>query len=93
MTTPEAFIETNKDLMERTGKVIEIIREEAEGNVILVSHGDVITAMLEGVVERKVSTEKYYVLDPYPAALSIVEIKNRPHLVLYNYHRKMFEYY
>jgi hypothetical protein len=27
------------------------------------SHGDVITAMLEGVVERKVTTEKYFVLE------------------------------
>ena len=68
LTTPEAFTETNNDLLERTGKAIEIIKKEAEGNVILVSHGDVITAMLEGVVERKVSSEKYYVLDPYPAA-------------------------
>ncbi len=93
LTTPEAFTETNNDLLERTGKAIEIIKKEAEGNVIVVSHGDVITAMLEGVVERKVSTEKYYVLDPYPAALSIVETTNRPHLVLYNYHRKMFADY
>jgi hypothetical protein len=46
--------------------------------------------MLEGVVERKVITEKYFVLEPDPAALSIVEIKDRPKLVLYNYHRKMF---
>jgi hypothetical protein len=46
--------------------------------------------MLEGVLERKVSTEKYYTLHPDPAALSIVEIKNRPFLVLYNYHRRMF---
>jgi broad specificity phosphatase PhoE len=90
LTTPEAFTETNNDLLERTSKAIEIIKKEAEGNVIMVSHGDVITALLEGVVERKVSTEKYYVLDPYPAALSIVEIKNRPQLILYNYHRKMF---
>jgi broad specificity phosphatase PhoE len=93
LTTPEAFTETNKDLLERTGKAIEIIKNEADGNVILVSHGDVITAMLEGVVERKVSTEKYYVLDPYPAALTIVEIKDRPQLILYNYHRKMFAYF
>jgi hypothetical protein len=50
----------------------------------------VITAILEGVVERRVSTEKYYALHPDPAALSIVEIKSRPFLVLYNYHRKMF---
>jgi len=90
LTTPEAFNETNADLLERTGKAIEIIRNEAEGNVIMVSHGDVITALLEGVVERKVSTEKYYILDPQPAALSIVEVKDRPRLVLYNYYRKMF---
>jgi broad specificity phosphatase PhoE len=93
LTTPEAFTETNNDLMERTGKAIEIIKKEAEGNVILVSHGDVITAMLEGVVERKVSTEKYYVLHPNPASLSIVEIKDKPFLVMYNYYRKMFADY
>lgn len=90
MTNPTAYSETNKDLLERTSKAIEIIKKEAEGNVILVSHGDVITAMLEGVVERKVSTEKYYTLHPDPSALSIVEIKDRPFLVMYNYHRKMF---
>ena len=93
LTTPEAFTETNNDLMERTGKAIEIIKKEAEGNVILVSHGDVITAMLEGVVERKVSTQKYYVLHPNPASLSIVEIKDKPFLVMYNYYRKMFADY
>jgi broad specificity phosphatase PhoE len=90
LTTPEAYSETNNELLERTGKAIEIIRKEAEGNVIVVSHGDVITALLEGVVERRVSTARYYVLHPDPAALSIVEIKNRPFLILYNYHRKMF---
>lgn len=90
LTTPAAFSETNSELLERTGKAIEIIRKEAEGNVIAVSHGDVIDAMLEGVVERSVSTERYYVLHPNPAALSIVEVKSRPFLVLYNYHRKMF---
>ncbi len=93
LTTPEAFTETNNDLLERTGKAIEIIKKEAEGNVILVSHGDVITAMLEGVVERKVSTERYYVLHPNPASLSIVEIKDKPFLVMYNYYRKMFADY
>ena len=90
LTTPEAFNETNKDLLERTSKAIEIIKNEAEGNVIMVSHGDVITALLEGVVERKISTEKYYVLDPSPAALSIVKLEDVPKLVLYNHHRKMF---
>ena len=90
LTNPAAFSETNNELLERTGKAIKIIKHEAEGNVIVVSHGDVITALLEGVVERKVSTENYYTFHTDPAALSIVEIKSRPFLVLYNYHRKMF---
>jgi broad specificity phosphatase PhoE len=90
LTTPDAFSETNEQLLERTTAAIEIIRDECDGNVIAVSHGDVITAMLEHVVERKVSDEKYYVLHPDPAALSVVDIKERPFLVLYNYRRKMF---
>ena len=91
LTTPEAFLETNKELLERTGKAIEEIRNKNTGNVIVVSHGDVVTAILEGVVERKVSDEKYYVMHPDPGALSIVKVKDRPFLILYNYHRKMFE--
>jgi len=90
LTSPEAYSETNEQLLERTAKAIKIIRRKAKGNVIVVSHGDVITAMLEGVFERNVKDEKYYVFHPEPAALSIVEVKNRPFLVLYNYHRKMF---
>ena len=57
---------------------------------MVVSHGDVVTAMLEGVLERKVGDERYYVLHPDPAALCIIETKLRPFLVLYNYHRKLF---
>ncbi len=90
LTTPSAFIESNKDLLDRTGKALARISKEADGNVIVVSHGDVITAMLERVVERKVTDEKYYVLHPEPASLCIVEVKDRPFLVLYNYHRKQF---
>ncbi len=90
LTTPEAFDETNKDLLDRTCKAIEIIKREAEGNVLVVSHGDVITAMLENVVERRVNAEKYYVLHPDTASLSIVDVKDRPFLVLFNYHRKQF---
>jgi broad specificity phosphatase PhoE len=90
LTDPEAFSETNADLLKRTAKAVEIIRKEAEGNVILVSHGDVITAMLEGVVERNVKDESYYVFHPEPASLSIVEIKDRPFLILYDYHRRQF---
>lgn len=90
LTSPEAFSETNAELLARTARAIEIVRREADGNVILVSHGDVITAMLEGVVERKVSDERYYVVHPDPASLCIVETKDRPFLKLYNYHRKQF---
>jgi phosphoserine phosphatase len=90
LTTPGAFSETNEELMERTVKAVQIIRKEAKGNAILVSHGDVITALLEGVVERKTGDEKYYVLHPEPASLSIIDVKSRPFLVLFNYYRKMF---
>jgi broad specificity phosphatase PhoE len=90
LTDPEAFSETNAELLARTAKAIQTVKKEARGNVILVSHGDVITAMLEGVVERKVSTERYYVFHPDPASLSIVETKDRPFMKLFNYHRKQF---
>ena len=89
LTDPSAYSETNDELMERTGKAIESIRKRSEGNVIVVSHGDVISAMLERVVERRVSDERYYVLHPEPASLSVVDVKARPFLVLYNYHRKL----
>jgi len=93
LTSPEAFSETNDELQERIRKAIETIRREASGNVMVVSHGDVITAMLEGVVERSVKKERYYVFHPAYAALSIVETKDRPFLVLYNYHRRMFGHF
>src|SRR5208282_1576066 len=53
LTSPGAFSETNEELLGRTRRAFEIVRNKAKGNVILVSHGDVITAMLEGVVERR----------------------------------------
>jgi broad specificity phosphatase PhoE len=93
LMNPEAFSETNKDLLERTLKAVEIIKGEADGKVIVVSHGDVITAMLEGIVERRVSTEKYYVFHSEPAALSIVDVKDCPFLVLFNYHRKLLSHF
>ena len=89
LTDPGAYSETNEELMERTGKAIETIRKKSEGNAIVFSHGVVITAILERVVERRVSDEKYYVIHPEPAALSVVDVKSRPFLILYNYHRKM----
>ncbi len=89
LTTPAAFSETNEELMARTRKAIEIVKKRARGNAVLVSHGDVVTAMLEDVVERRVADERYYVLHPDPASLSIIATKGRPFLVLYNYRRKM----
>ena len=91
LTDPEVYLETNRELLDRTKKAIEVIIKEARGNAIVVSHGDVINALLEGVVERKESSEKYYVLDTDPAALSILKVKDLPILILYNYHRKMFK--
>jgi len=93
LTSPEAFSETNEELQAQISKAIKTIRSEANGNVMVVSHGDVITAMLEGVVERSVRKERYYVLHPAYAALSIVETKDRPFLVLFNYHRRMFAHF
>lgn len=91
LTDPEAFSETNKDLLDRTGRAIEKIRREVNGNAIVVSHGDTISAMIESVVERRVSAERYYVMHSDPAALTIIEVKDRPFLILFNYHRKMFD--
>jgi broad specificity phosphatase PhoE len=90
LKSPEAYLETNDDLLGRTWKAMETIRRRSAGNAIVVSHGDVITAMLERVVERKVSDQTYYVIHPEPASLSIVDVKDRPFLVLYNYRRKSF---
>jgi phosphoserine phosphatase len=91
LTDPEAYSETNKELLDRTKKAISIIIKAVNGNAIVVSHGDVINAMLEDVVERRVGTEKYYVLNTDLTALNILKIKEQqPILILYNFHRKMF---
>jgi len=93
LVDPGAYLESNGDLLKRAYKAIEIIKNESRGNAILVSHGDVITALLEDVVERKPSTEKYYVLHPDPASLSIIKVGDMLSLVLYNYHRKLLAPY
>jgi broad specificity phosphatase PhoE len=90
LTDPEAYLETKNELLKRTKKAIEIITKETEGNTIVVSHGDVINALLEELLKRKASTEKNYILYANPAALNIVKIKDKHSLILYNYHRKMF---
>ena len=93
LTDPEDYDETNADLLKRTARAIETVHSECSGKVVLVSHGDVITALLENVVERRVSTERYYVFHPEPASLSVVETKGRPFLTLYNFHRKVLADY
>jgi len=93
LTDPGAYSETNADLLARAWKAFRIVSKESSGNAIMVSHGDVITALLEGIVERRTSTEKYYVLHPDPASLSVIKLGEKPSLVLYNYHRKMFDGY
>ena len=90
LENPDAYLETNNELLRRTAKAMDVIKREASGNAIVVSHGDVISALLEDVVERKVSTEKYYVLHPDPASLSVIDVRNKPELVIYNFRRKMF---
>jgi broad specificity phosphatase PhoE len=93
LTDPEAYSETNRDLLARASEAFRIVSKRSSGNAIMVSHGDVITALLEDIVERKFSTEKYYVLHPDPASLSTIKLGDRPSLILYNYHRKMFANY
>jgi broad specificity phosphatase PhoE len=93
LTDPEAYTETNKDLLARVMKAFQIVRDKSTGSAIMVSHGDVITALFEEIVERKLTTEKYYVLHPDPASLSIIKLGDKPALVLFNYHRKMFAGY
>jgi broad specificity phosphatase PhoE len=93
LTDPEAYSETNGDLLARAWQAYRTVSSKSNGNAIMVSHGDVITALLEDIVERKITSEKYYVLHPDPASLNIIKVGERPSLVLYNYHRKMFAGY
>jgi broad specificity phosphatase PhoE len=90
LESPEAYLETNDELISRTVKAFETIKGEASGNVIVVSHGDVISAMLENVIERRITTQRYYVIHPEPASLCVIDVKSRPFLMLYNFRRKMF---
>jgi len=91
LITPDAFDETYKELQERVVRSIEDIQKKASGIVIVVSHGDPITALLQFVVERKIGNSSYYVLHPDPGSLSVIDFKDRFELVLFNYHRKMFQ--
>lgn len=88
---PEAYEETYEQLEKRAVDSLALIRKNEKGNVIAVSHGDVLMALLHYVVEKKMTKNKHFVLHPEPASLSIFDLrKPRPELVLFNYHRRQF---
>ena len=91
LTTPGAFDETYQELQDRMVRSIDEIEKQAGGNVMVVSHGDPITALLQYVVERKIGRNNYYVLHPDPGSLSIIKFTDRLELVLFNCHRRQFE--
>ena len=91
LLTPEAFQETYGELQERVLRAVSKIQAEVKTNAIMVSHGDVIVALLQHVVERKNGHVGYYVLHPNPGSLSVVQFTDRPRLVLFDYRRKLFD--
>ncbi|MHB2035313.1 MAG: histidine phosphatase family protein [Nitrososphaerales archaeon] len=91
LTAPKKYAETYQELEDRVVRTINGIKKRANGNVVVVSHGDPIAALLQYVVERKIGRNKYYVLHPDPGSVSIIEFKDRPELVLFNYHRGLFQ--
>jgi broad specificity phosphatase PhoE len=94
LTTPYAFVETYNHVQRRMLKAVSIVKKEGDGNAIVVSHGDPIVSLLNHVVGRKVSRKRgYYTLHPDAASLSIVNLRGRPTLVLFNYHRKLLRDY
>jgi broad specificity phosphatase PhoE len=90
LMSPEDFDESSQELQDRMVNAFKRIKNESKGNVMIVSHGDPITALLEYTVERTIGTKKYYVLHPDPGSVSIIKFEERPQLVLFNYHRKQF---
>jgi len=91
LLTPEAFQETYEELQERVLRAVSKIQAEVKTNAIMVSHGDVIVALLQHVVERKNGRAGYYVLHPNPGSLSVLQFTDRPRLVLFDYRRKLFD--
>ncbi len=91
LTTPEAFQETYAQLEKRALRALDTIRKKERDNVIAVSHGDVVMALLHYVVERKIAENRYFVIHPDPGSLSVLDLREaRPKLALFNYHRKQF---
>jgi len=91
LQSPEAFQETYEELQQRVLRAVSKIQAEVKTNAIMVTHGDVIVALLQHVVERKDGHMGYYVLHPHPASLSIIQFTDRPRLELFDYRRKLFE--
>ena len=89
LESPEAFRETYQELQERVLRAVNKIRAESKTNAIMVTHGDVIVALLQHVIERRKERSGYYVLHPDPGSLSIIQFTDRPRLVLFDYHRKL----
>ncbi len=92
LTSPEAFDETYQELQERVVRGFNSI-QKGSGNSIAVSHGDPIAALLNYVIERDIAGKNYYVLHPDPGSLSIIEAGDTPKLVLFNFHRRLFDNY
>jgi len=90
LQSPEAFQETFEELQERVLRAVSKIQAKVKTNAIMVSHGDVIVALLQHVIERKDGPAAYYVLHPHPASLSIIQFTDRPRLELFDYRRKLF---
>jgi len=91
LPSPEAFQETYEELQERVLRAVGKIQSEVKTNAIMVSHGDVIVALLQHVIERKDGHAGYYVLHPNVGSLSVIQFTDRPRLVLFDYRRKLFE--
>lgn len=93
LTDPKAFEESYQELQERMMKAVESIKNRERGNVIIVSHGDPLAALVNYFVERKTGENTHYVLHPDPGSLTIIESGKIPRLVLFNYHRRLFDEY
>jgi len=90
LQSPEAFQESYQELQERVLTAVKGMQAEVKSNAIMISHGDVIVALLQHVIERKDGHAGYYVLHPSPGSLSVIQFTDRPRLVLFDYRRKLF---
>jgi broad specificity phosphatase PhoE len=90
LTTPDAFEESYQELENRVVWAIAEINKKTLGNAIVVTHGDVIVALMHHIIERKIGKgNRHYVMHPDAGSLSIIEFDDRPTLILFNYHRRL----